>query len=112
MGTTIVVYSSSPDRAVVGTVSVRHFARTSAEEIWQQHSETVGIERAELMEYLDGTSSCSALEVEAPNAWTRHVPLDELRLELGLEPAQSFRYIDDYQYSQLLRLSGTPAELK
>lgn len=108
-GTAVVVYSSSPEKAVLGTLRVRHFARTTAEEFWRLHSATVGIGRAELMEYLDGTSWCSALEVEAPNAWTRHVPLDELRLELKLEPAQSFRYLDSRQYSRLLQLAEAPA---
>lgn len=105
-GTAVVIYSSSPEKAVLGTLKVRRFSRTTADEFWRLHSASVGIDRAELISYLNGTSQCSALEVENPLPWARPVTLAELRLKLNLDPAQSFRYLDSYQYTHLLRLAA------
>ena len=106
-GTAIVIYSSSPEKAMLGTLRIQRFTRTTADEFWRLHSASAGIDRAELSSYLDGTSHCSALEVENPQPWARPVTLEELRLELNLEPAQSFRYLDSCQYAHLLRLAAS-----
>lgn len=92
-GTTVVLYSSSPERALVGTMTVRAVARIAAEDIWRTHKDEISIQWDELSAYLSGASASSVLKLESPVTWRHAVPLDSMRRVLGLEPPQSFRYL-------------------
>ena len=106
-GTTVIIYSSSPDKAVLGTMRTRRLVRSNTEEIWREYSDAIGIGHAELKDYLEGATDCSVLELDTPTVWSRPVGLVELRRQLGIEPAQSFRYLTARQLS---RLQGLAAE--
>jgi predicted transcriptional regulator len=105
-GMVVIIYSSSPEKSVLGTMRVRRLVRTTAEEIWRNYSGVIGIGQAELAAYLYGASESSVLELEAPNMWSRPVPLESLRQQLHVEPAQSFRYLTDQQLARLEDLSA------
>lgn len=109
-GTTVIIYSSSPEKAILGTMRTRRLVRSNAEEIWRVYSHAIGIERAELAEYLAGAKDCSVLELDTPDVWSRPVGLTELRRQLGVEPAQSFRYLNAKQLSRLQGLAGETAD--
>ncbi|WP_022887475.1 hypothetical protein [Glaciibacter superstes] len=108
-GTTVIVYSTSPEKAILGTMRARRLVRSNAEEIWRNYSHVIGIEKAELIDYLHGASECSVLELDTPNLWLRPVSLDDLRRQLHIEPAQSFRYLTDKQLGRLENLATRPA---
>jgi predicted transcriptional regulator len=110
-GTTVVLYSSSPDKAVLGTMCVESLIRSTAAEIWRDYSEEIGIGEPELTEYLKGASECSVLKLIEPNRWANAVPLHELRRLLHLQPAQSFRYLNNREVAKLTAL-GADAEAK
>lgn len=88
----------------------RRLVRSDSEEIWRQYSHAIGIGHAELTDYLDGATNCSVLELDTPNLWSRPVGLTELRRHLGVEPAQSFRYLNLKQLSSLQGLAGEDAD--
>lgn len=105
-GTTVIIYSSSPDKAILGTMRASRLVRSDKEEIWHQYSHAIGIGYAELTDYLEGAKSCSVLELDTPTLWRRPVGLAELRRHLGIEPAQSFRYLNTKQLSRLQTLAA------
>lgn len=105
-GTTVIIYSSSPDKAVLGTMRTRRLVRSNTEEIWREYSHAIGIGQAELTDYLEGATDCSVLELDTPNLWPRPVGLAELRRQMGIEPAQSFRYLNTKQLSRLQTLAA------
>jgi len=110
-GTTAVIYSSSPEKAALGTMRVRALVRSTKSAIWRDYSKAIGIRRAELRDYLDGARECSILELDEPQIWASPVHLEQLRKTLHLEPAQSFRYLSDLQLSHLHNLATpSPAE--
>lgn len=108
-GMTVVVYSSSPEKAVIGTMQAEALIRSTAAAIWRDYSEAIALEESELTDYLDGASECSVLELSQPQLWPNPVPLDDLRRVLHLEPAQSFRYLNHRQLAKLTAL-GTAGE--
>ncbi|WP_254367760.1 hypothetical protein [Microbacterium sp. NC79] len=69
------------------------------------HSDAIGIAEDALGKYLDGAEASTLLEVEDPQTWARPVSLASLRTLLGLEPPQSFRYLDADQVA-LIATSG------
>lgn len=105
-GTTVVIYSSSPEKAVLGTMRVGRVSQIPASDIWIQHSDSIGIDKAELDAYLEGASVTSTIELLDPQTWPRPVSLEQLRGLVGVEPAQSYRYLDPRQLSALLALAG------
>lgn len=109
-GTTVIIYSSSPEKAVLGTMRTRRLVRSNTEEIWREYSHAIGIGHAELTDYLEGATDCSVLELDTPNLWPRPVGLAELRRQLGIEPAQSFRYLNTKQLTRLQGLAGESAD--
>lgn len=109
-GTTVVIYSSSPEKAALGTMRVRSFIRSTAADIWNDYSTVIGIDEAELTDYLDGATECSVIELDDPQIWANPVPLDELRRVLHLEPAQSFRYLNGRQFARLVDLAASSTE--
>ncbi len=88
----------------------RRLVRINTEEIWREYSHAIGIGRAELADYLDGATNSSVLELDNPNLWSRPVGLAELRRQLGVEPAQSFRYLNAKQLSRLQGLARRNAD--
>ncbi|WP_223627105.1 ASCH domain-containing protein [Microbacterium sp. EST19A] len=104
-GTTIVLYSSSPERAIVGTVRLKQASKLPPDRVWELHSDAIDIPEDALGEYLQGTDASTLLEVERPRAWERPVSLASLRDLLGFGPPQSFRYLDSLQV-ELIASSG------
>lgn len=103
-GTTVVIYSSSPEKSVLGTMKSAGLIRSDPDAIWRDYSDVIGLERSELTAYLDGASECSVLELGQPQMWPSPVPLAQLRRVLRLEPAQSFRYLTARQLASLADL--------
>ncbi len=106
-GMTVVIYSSSPEKAVLGTMVAEELIRSTAADIWRDFSGAIGIQKSELTEYLEGATECSVLKLSEPKAWANPVPLDELRRTLHIEPAQSFRYLNNRQVAKLAALGAT-----
>lgn len=106
-GMMVVVYSSSPEKAVIGTMQAKALVRSTAIAIWRDYSEAIALEESELTDYLDGASECSVLELSHPQLWPSPVSLNELRRVLHLEPAQSFRYLNHRQLAKLTALGTT-----
>ena len=96
-GTTVVLYSSSPERAVLGTVRLKQTSRVAPERVWELHSGDIAIAEDDLGRYLDGAEASTLLEIDSPERWDRPVSLASLRAILGVEPPQSFRYLDPDQ---------------
>lgn len=86
-GIRLFVYSSSPDRAVLGTVIVSETSRIPADEVWDRYKRHIAIEREPLREYLEGAPHSVVLEVVEPQRWATPVRLATLRHQLDLEPA-------------------------
>ncbi|MEI2270239.1 ASCH domain-containing protein [Microbacterium sp. No. 7] len=109
-GTTVVLYSSSPERAVLGTVRLKRAIRVDPNAVWETYSADIGIEEDALEDYLAGADSSTVLQVEAPESWSRPVSLGLLREIFGLEPPQSFRYLTEDQV-EAIRFRANRAEV-
>lgn len=94
-GTTLYLYSSTPDRAILGTVKLDGIDRPSADRVWHQYADQIEIGEAALGDYLGESASAAILRVSEPARWQHKVPLGLLRSCLELEPPQSFRYLTD-----------------
>lgn len=108
-GTTVVIYSTSPERAIIGTVLVKRSTRVDPSEVWKLHSNDICIEQDDLIKYLDGASESTLLEVESPRRLDKSVPLNSFRSAIRVEPPQSFRYLQPAQVALVEDLGKSAA---
>ena len=88
--THVVVYSTSPEKRVVGYFEVLGIDEGSAASLWQEHKEHSGISRKKLFAYLRGARQAIAIRIGKFHHAHRQVRLEDLG---ALAPPQSFRYL-------------------
>jgi predicted transcriptional regulator len=99
-GTTVVVYSSSPQQRVEGTFTVGRLLEAAPEQLWDLVSHRAGIDRPAFDAYFAGCPTAYAIEVRRP----RRIKPARLRLR----PPQSYLFLRSgvRQHRPLLRLVG------
>ena len=86
------IYATSPIKAMVGTAEIRDVLKLPIEQIWAEFETSVSIERNKFDKYFEGLNEGYALVFEDVKAFSRPLPLSELRERFGFEPPQSFLY--------------------
>lgn len=91
-GTLAYIYSTSPVKAMVGTAAIRNVLKLPIEQLWAEFETTASIERDQFNAYFEGLEQGFALILDDAKAFSRPLPLNELRENFGFEPPQSFLY--------------------
>ena len=86
------IYSSSPSKALVGWATVDEVLQASPSALWNSHSGSTGISRAEFTNYFAGRSNAYGLRLSGVERAGNAIGLTHLR-DHGLEPPQSWRYV-------------------
>ncbi len=93
-GTRVLVYSSAPEMALLGTAVVARVQRGSRSGIWKQFGPDAAVSRREFIAYFDGARYAVAITLTDARSLADPVPLKELRRRApGFHPPQSFRYV-------------------
>jgi predicted transcriptional regulator len=88
----VLVYATSPVRAVIGWFAVDGIDEQSPTAIWQKHRHACGVTRREFRSYFRGAARAYALRVGERRVFDVGVPLDAIP---GVRrPPQSFQYLD------------------
>ena len=106
LGTKIIIYASSPEKVVLGCLRLDAVERPAASDVWRIYRDRIGIDRVRLDSYLAGSTGVAILRTSSPEWWDRPVPLSELRSEIGVNPPQSYRYLDEVSAHRLARLGS------
>lgn len=97
-GTLVLLYASSPLRALVGTGVVQGVSVASSDDIWTLLGSLTGLSRAEYDHYFHGADRAVAISLRDLKRLERPVPLLDLRRGRSwFRPPQSFRYFDARQ---------------
>ena len=107
-GTTLYIYSTTPDRAVLGTVELDTIDRPPVRDVWDKYQDKIEIDQDTLNHYLMDVESPAILCITNPRPWEQHPSLTALRDRLGLRPPQSFRYLSEAQADVLSRMATGP----
>jgi predicted transcriptional regulator len=91
-GSLVLLYSSTPTRAVVGWAQLMRVQAGSPEDIWQAIGDAAAIDQATFDAYFHGAEAAYALELDEVVEATRPVPLSVIR-SIGVQPPQSWRYL-------------------
>lgn len=104
----VILYGSGTAKSVLGVAQLKEVHISTPDDIWTKFGATAGVSQAEFNEYFEGSETASALELTHPRRGGDDVPLSRLR-ELGLEPPQSWRYLEREIATQLLDALGLPS---
>ena len=91
-GTLAYIYSTSPVRAMVGVAEIKDVLKLPVSQIWAEFEETAFIDRSNFDKYFEGVDFGFALLFNEVRAFSRPIPLAELREQFGFEPPQSYLY--------------------
>ena len=91
-GSMVILYSSTPTRAVVGWAQLIGVREGTPIEIWDEYGAAAAIEELDYEAYFDGTDQAFALELDEVVAATQPIPLSVIR-SIGIQPPQSWRYV-------------------
>ena len=94
----IVVYSTSPERRLVGYFEVEKVTRGTPESLWDDHNGHSGISRDRLFDYFGGLNKVTAITIGLFHRFRQKVTLEDLGIEV---PPRSFRYLDRGMLSRL-----------
>ncbi len=92
MGTLAFIYSTTPERAMVGTARIKSVLKKPIADIWTDFSQTACVIRVDFDNYFEGLENGYVLQFENARSLPRTVSLQELRERFSFEPPQSFLY--------------------
>ena len=111
-GDTVLLYVSSPVKALAASFVVDEVSEGSPETIWNEVEHQAGVEKQEFDSYFSGAETAVAIKVRDPVSLGEPVALDTLReLWEPFTAPQSYRYLDDHMVSALVshQDAGRPA---
>lgn len=91
-GALVLLYSSTPTRAVVGWAQLMRVQAGTPAEIWHSIGDAAAIDAETFDAYFEGADAAYALELDAVVEATQPVPLSVIR-SIGVQPPQSWRYL-------------------
>jgi predicted transcriptional regulator len=102
-GDEVLVYSTIPTAAVIGTFTVENVTETRLESLWRRTRATAAVTREQFDSYFDGLETGFGI-------WVSHVRPFELPISLwslrnlwpGFHPPQGFRYLTPQEVEMLL----------
>jgi predicted transcriptional regulator len=98
IGDLVIIYSTLPEKAVVGTCLIKKIIKKSPNKLWQTHSHLMGIDRKRYFEYFNGCKLAVGIVLTSSDRLNKKLSLDSLRKNLPrFSPPQTFRYLERSQ---------------
>ena len=91
-GTIAYIYSTFPERAMVGHAEIVSVRRLDVEGIWRCYADAACVERKDLDSYFEGLDQGFAIELEKARPFEKPLSLSFLRERFEFSPPQSFLY--------------------
>jgi len=101
-GASLLIYSTSPTQAIVGSATISGVVRLPLAELWEQHGAAACIDRQTFDGYFCGLDEGYAILLEDVKPFARQVSAAALKEKFGFTPPQSFMYLRQ-EYYPLLR---------
>ena len=105
--TRALLYATTPVRALLGTCIITRVRSADLAVLWREYGSRSDLRYHQFEQYFDGVDAGTALELTQPQAFSRRIPLQDLRAKpKGFRPPQSFAYVDTKTGDQLMRMAA------
>lgn len=91
-GTLAFIYSTTPDKALVGCAEIESVTKSTVSSMWRAHRHDACITKRDFETYFDGQTHGFALRFRGARPFKHSIDLSELRQRFDFEPPQSFLY--------------------
>lgn len=106
----VVIYATSPDRAIVGTFAVAGVIEASPAQLWPTVASNCGISHQQFTEYFHGAARAFAICVRNPKRLRPPVLLCAIRTTIpDFRPPQGYHYLRSERPDDLLIESLLPS---
>jgi len=93
LGSVVFLYSSSPVKAIVGWACLADLVEGTPDDVREAHQAAAAVSDEVFVDYFRGATTAVGLLLHRVVQASTPISLEELR-ELGVEPPQSWRYVD------------------
>ena len=102
-GDTVIVYSSSPEKSIVGIVTVRKVIEKPLEQLWMEVEDKAKVSYEKFSSYFSGLSTgCGIFLYEGFRYSETSISLERLRKSWkNFHPPQSYRYLKEHEIELL-----------
>ena len=105
--TRALLYAASPVRALLGTCIITSVKSAGLADLWREHGSEAALLYEEFLHYFKGVDVGTALTLTEPRAFSRRIPLHDLRTKpKSFRPPQSFAYVDTKTGHRLMRMAA------
>ena len=105
--TLALLYATTPVRALLGMCVVTCVRSADLAVLWCEYGCRSDLGYDEFQQYFEGVDVGTALTLIQPRAFSRRIPLQDLRATSeGFRPPQSFAYVDTKTGGQLIRMAA------
>jgi len=103
-GDFLIIYSSSPVKAIIGFGLIKQVIVTTPTQMWENYSLEVGIDKERFVEYYKDKERSIGIEIENMKL-VNPISLKDIRiLESNFHPPQIYRYISNNIFNSLVVL--------
>ena len=92
-GSIVLIYATSPERAIVGRARVGSINRMPLATLWREHGNAACVEREDFDDYFNGLATGIAILLTDVARFRSALPAVELLKRFGFRPPQSFMYL-------------------
>ena len=93
-GDTLLVYSTSPEKAIIGICTIQEVIKSTPASIWDNYHHLLGIDKKRYFEYYEGAGTAIGIVLGQTRKLPKKIPLSVLRKKYPyFSPPQSFRYV-------------------
>ncbi len=92
-GDLMIVYSTSPEMAVIGVCKIAKIIKSSPAEIWEKYSEVLGIDEHRFNAYYSESRTAVGIVIDRARRLKTKIPLKNIkRVFPEFAPPQTFKY--------------------
>jgi len=101
-GDYVIIYASSPIKAVVGFGIIKRIIESSPKEMWEKYSNMTGIDKSRFDSYYADRQKAIGIEIESIKSVTA-IHLDQLRsVDANFHPPQVYRYVSNHEICKII----------
>jgi predicted transcriptional regulator len=101
VGSTALIYSTSPVSAVTGTARIQNVFKLPLSKLWRIHGEAACVVKNDFDGYFAGQVHGFAIILDCAKQLKQQLSASELESEFGILPPQSYRYITEERIALL-----------
>lgn len=101
----VIIYSTAPEKAIVGFGKIKSIIKTTPENMWLQYSAQLGITKSTFNSYYKCSNTAVGIEITSVCKFQNKLFLSRIKEHYPLfSPPQTFRYFSNFQALKMYKI--------